>query len=231
MVSIDYFSDVLCIWAYGGQIRVDELQKQFGDRVKLQYRFIPIFAAGRTHVANVWQDEGGFKGFNRHLQEVARQWPHIKCSDNLWLDCQPSSSTTAHVVLKAVALLEEQGELSAVKLEEFSGRSRFEQLMWQVRRAFFESADNVSEFRVLQKLVESVGISWSQVFALIENGEAYAGLHRDDELKRQYCVQGSPSFVFNEGRQILYGNVGYRIIEANINELLNKDYVSGASWC
>ena len=25
MITIDYFSDVLCIWAYGGQIRLETL--------------------------------------------------------------------------------------------------------------------------------------------------------------------------------------------------------------
>ena len=33
-------------------------------------------------------------------------------------------------------------------------------------------------------------------------------------------IEGSPSFVLNEGRQNLYGNVGFRVIEANIVELL-----------
>ena len=45
-------------------------------------------------------------------------------------------------------------------------------------------------------------------------------------------VQGSPTFVFNEGRQMLYGNVGYRIIEANLRELLSRPSAEGMpSWC
>ncbi|NNJ91551.1 MAG: hypothetical protein HKP55_07745 [Gammaproteobacteria bacterium] len=85
---------------------------------------------------------------------------------------------------------------------------------------------------MLRKLVTEMGIDWDQVFALIENGEAYAQLYQDEELKRQYCVQGSPCFVLNEGRQVLYGNVGYRIVEANITELLEREeHLEGASWC
>lgn len=230
MVSIDYFSDVLCIWAYLGQARVDELKKQFGDDVKLRYRFIPIFAAAQTQVQKNWENEGGLEGFNRHLQEVASKWEHINCNPGIWLDeCKPSSSTTAHVVLKAVSLLEQQGEVERHLNSE--GRTRFEELMWQVRIAFFEDARNISEFKVLRKLIEQSGISWNEVFKLIENGQAYAALYEDDELKREYCVQGSPSFVLNEGRQVLYGNVGYRIIEANIMELMHKGETSDASWC
>ena len=44
-------------------------------------------------------------------------------------------------------------------------------------------------------------------------------------------VQGSPTFVLNDGRQKLYGNVGFRIIEANIQELLREPKPDQASWC
>jgi hypothetical protein len=35
----------------------------------------------------------------------------------------------------------------------------------------------------------------------------------------------------NDGRQKLYGNVGFRIIEANIQELLRAPVGDQASWC
>lgn len=34
----------------------------------------------------------------------------------------------------------------------------------------------------------------------------------------------------NEGRQILFGNVGYRVLQANIEELIKNPEVE-ASWC
>jgi len=233
MLTIDYFSDVLCIWAFGGQVRVDELEQQFGNQIELRYRFIPIFAAAKSNIEKVWKDQGGFAGFNRHLQTVAEQWPHVSCHPGLWLDdCMPASSTTPHVILKAVSLLEEQAIVDSDRHAEFDGKTRFEALMWKIRQAFFQAGQNISEFSVLEKLAGEVGIDWREIFRLVENGEAYAGLYKDDELKHQYCLQGSPSFVLNEGRQVLYGNVGYRIIEANITELLQREnHVDGASWC
>ena len=44
-------------------------------------------------------------------------------------------------------------------------------------------------------------------------------------------IEGSPSVVLNAGRQKLYGNVGLRIIEANIQELLRAADGDQASWC
>ena len=52
----------------------------------------------------------------------------------------------------------------------------------------------------------------------------------DYEDTKELRLKGSPSLVMNNGRQVLYGNVGYRILNANIRELLERP-VSEASWC
>ena len=57
-----------------------------------------------------------------------------------------------------------------------------------------------------------------------------AALMHDYQLAREYQIKGSPTFVMNEGRQVLFGNVGYRVLRTNIEELLNKP-ASEASWC
>jgi predicted DsbA family dithiol-disulfide isomerase len=49
--------------------------------------------------------------------------------------------------------------------------------------------------------------------------------------KEQLHITGSPTIVLNEGRQKLYGNVGYGVIEANIKELLKSPDAGAASWC
>ena len=65
----------------------------------------------------------------------------------------------------------------------------------------------------------------------LDSGAAQAALHLDTEARDEYLVPGSPTLVFNEGRQRLYGNVGYRIIEANIRELFHDPQYGEASWC
>lgn len=57
-----------------------------------------------------------------------------------------------------------------------------------------------------------------------------ASLSRDQQSARDLGVKGSPTWVLNEGRQTLSGNVGYRILNANIEELL-KHPGAEASWC
>ena len=46
---------------------------------------------------------------------------------------------------------------------------------------------------------------------------------------RQSDISVSPTYVFNNGRQRLTGNVGYRIIEANVKELLEQPHKQ-QSW-
>ncbi len=232
MIRVDYFSDLLCVWAYGGQIRLDELIHRHGDQIELQYRFISIFAAAHSQIEKNWQHQDGYLGFNRHLQEVASQWSHVNCHDKLWLDCQPSTSTSAHLVLKAVDILQQRQQISSQRQVELGNRSLFEHLMWSVREAFFAHGVDISRLSALREIVIQAGLDWQAVFDLIDNGEAFAGLYQDDQQKQQFCLQGSPSYVLNEGRQILYGNVGYKIIESNIEELLHRQQAQAdASWC
>ena len=230
VITIDYFSDILCVWAYGGQIRLDELQREFADDVRVRYRFLALFGDTRTRIGVGWSDQGGFAGFGRHLQEVCAQWGHTRLHPGVWADCRPRSCVTAHAFLKSVSL--------CLGLEQDEGQSDraacsvFDALTVQTRVAFFEQAQDISNLPVLIDLLRTTDLSVDAVLAKIENGEAYAALHRDQELAKSYGVLGSPTYVFNAGRQLLYGNVGYRIIESNVRELMLPQHVEGEpSWC
>ena len=230
-IKIEYFSDVLCIWAYGGQVRMDELKNSFPDEIEIEYRFVPIFAAGRQHVENVWKDEGGMKGFNCHLKKVATNWDHISIDNNLWTGVAPASSTTAHLYLKAIQLLSDSGKIDNSPCEGFNHRSLFEQAMWLFRDAFFGEGKDIARRQVQDSIAEKLGLPLAPIHELIDSGQAHAALHLDDEARQQYKVPGSPTLVLNEGRQLLYGNVGYRIIDANVRELLHNPDHGEASWC
>ena len=79
--------------------------------------------------------------------------------------------------------------------------------------------------------LEAAGVPVEDVRAVIDSGAAHADLEADYRDKEVLMVQGSPTFILNDGRQKLYGNVGYRVIEANINELLRSPAAGAASWC
>jgi len=76
-VKIEYFTDVLCVWAYLAQIRMDELKTEFTDEVDIEYRFIPIFGAAKSGIEKNWKEQGGVAAYNSKLRSMAKDWPHI----------------------------------------------------------------------------------------------------------------------------------------------------------
>ena len=80
------------------------------------------------------------------------------------------------------------------------------------------------------EIAEKLGLSVAAIQAQIDSSEAYAQLSEDFDLVKEHTVTVSPTLIFNEGRQRLNGNVGYRVIEANIRELLHNP-LEEQSWC
>ena len=90
-VEVLYYTDVLCVWAYAAQIRIDELKKQFGERVVVRHRFISVFGATEDRIGRGWENRGGYAAFSDHVLEVAQGFPHIEVNPEVWRSCTPSS--------------------------------------------------------------------------------------------------------------------------------------------
>jgi len=216
-IKVDYYTDILCVWAWIAQRRQDELEAQFGDDIEFCYRFINIFANTGVRIGEGWADKGGFEGFGRHVIESAAPYEDAPVSGEVWKDIRPLSSTPAHLFLKATALAyapaTEQSLAKALRVSFFTGRSA-----------------DIGKLPVLRKLAEGQGLDSGLICAAIDSGAAAAELMTDYQLARDQGIKGSPSWVLDGGRQILYGNVGYRVVRANAVELL-KHPQEEASWC
>lgn len=81
------------------------------------------------------------------------------------------------------------------------------------------------------ELAEPLGVDIHAIEERIHDGTAFASLAANYQDAYKLRIEGSPSFVLNEGRQKLYGNVEFRIIDANIQELLRVPGGDQASWC
>jgi predicted DsbA family dithiol-disulfide isomerase len=222
-IHISYFSDVLCVWAYIAQIRLDELKATFQDKVAIDYHFVSVFGNTREKLENRWRDRGGFKGYSDHVHEVATKFDHITVHPDIWTDVIPPSSTSCHLFLHAIQLLE-------IKEIIQPSEKVFEQATWAFREAFFAKLANVSDRKVQFAIAEELGLPIAAIQDQIDSGEAYALISKDFELVKEHTVTVSPTLIFNEGRQRLNGNVGYRVIEANIRELLHNP-PDEQSWC
>jgi predicted DsbA family dithiol-disulfide isomerase len=224
-IRISYFSDVLCVWAYIAQIRMDELHSAFGDKIIIEPHFTPVFGDARQKLEKNWRDRGGWQGYSNHVKGVVAQFGHVKVHPDIWTQAIPYSSTACHLFLNAIKLLETKG-LAHSK----TSQSLFDTATWAFREAFFTHLADISNRKVQCDIAKNLGLPVTKIKAQIDSGEAYAALSRDFELAKEHTVTVSPTLIFNEGRQRLNGNVGYRVIEANIRELLHNPPAE-QSWC
>lgn len=220
-VRITHFSDALCVWAYVSQIRSDELLSQFPGQVAIDCRYFQVFGDVASKIRAGWSERGGLEGYAEHVRGVAEGFPHVHVHPEVWVRDTPGSSMPAHLLLCAVRVLEAAGEADA-------GASRA--VAWGVREAFFGDCADIAARGVLLETVEKAGVQPAKVEPLLDDGRAHAALSEDLELVREQVVRASPTLIFNEGRQRLTGNVGYRIIEANVRELLESPE-GQSSWC
>ncbi len=227
VVKITYFSDVLCVWAYVAQARVDAVKEKFGDAVRIEYRFCSVFGDTAGKILTTWKDKGGYVGFNAHLRQVAERFPHIEVHPEVWLKTHPLTSASAHLFMKAVQQCEHDSGVIASQ----SAASIFDRVMWAFRCAFFRDGRDISRWDIQCEIAEAIGADIGAIEERIHSGIAFARLAADTQDADKMRIEGSPSFVLNEGRQKLYGNVGFRLMEANIQELVRAPSIDEASWC
>lgn len=217
-LSIDYYSDVLCIWAYSAKIKIDEMKKQFGDQIAISYRYTPLFADMHAMLEKNWAEKGGLQGYNKMMHKLNGMFPYVELHPEIGLQNLPHSSASCHLFLKAIDLLEQRNEIKSDDAQ----NTLLEQADWLIRLGYFRDAQDVSEQSVLMSIAEQLKIPTTALETLLKNGEAMAALASCTTDDKQKLIEGSPTFVLNEGRQKLYGNIGYHIIDANIRALLEK---------
>lgn len=213
---IDYYTDILCVWAWIAQRRIDELNLQLGDKIELRYHYIDVFGDVAKKMDTQWKNQGSYRGFAKHVRESAAKFEDAPINSKVWSAVRPATSANAHLVLKAVELsYDQQKSINAALM---------------LRISFFNDAQDIANLDVLYQLVEAHGVDRDLINNSLRDGTAMAALMGDYQKAKQQRIEGSPSYVMDGGRQILYGNVGYRVILTNIKELLTHPE-NEASWC
>lgn len=224
-LRIVHFSDLLCIWAYIGQDSLYRLTEQFADSIDIDVHVCSVFPDSHTKIERSWRDRGGFEGYAAHVRTVADRVDGYPLHRDVWSGVRPKSSASPHLFLKAVELLgaEPAGTGFADRLSNRAAR--------ELRHAFFANGRDISDWAVQSEVADSIGVEFDRVRRKIETGEAIAHLTADYEMAQTLNVQGSPTYILNEGRQILFGNISYGILEANVSELLSEMSTETGSVC
>jgi predicted DsbA family dithiol-disulfide isomerase len=215
-LTVDYYTDILCVWAWIAQRRIDELDAQLGDKIEIRRYYIDVFGDVAKNIDTGWQQRGGYAGFAEHVAEAAASFDDAPVNSKIWSEVRPVTSANAHLILKAVELAYD--------------RQRSVDAALMLRNSFFNEAQDIGNMDVILRLIGNLDLDLDFINDSISDGSAMAALMRDYQTARENNIKGSPSYVLDGGRQILYGNVGYRVIRTNIEELL-KHPGDEASWC
>lgn len=215
-LRVEYYSDVLCIWAWIAERRNQELILSFSDQVDIHCQFLDLFSDTESRIGAGWREKGGYVGFGEHVRASAEPYSDAAVHADVWTRVRPKTSANAHLVIKAVQLV--RGDGAARELA-----SAF-------RAAFFAQAVDIGILGLDLEIAEGLGHAPSELREVIESGGALAALLSDNKSAHERRVVGSPTWVMNQGRQTLYGNVGYRVLHANVEELLRRPEHE-ASWC
>ncbi|MEZ0149254.1 MAG: DsbA family protein [Candidatus Reddybacter sp.] len=167
-------------------------------------------------MTSLWQQKDGYAGFSEHVQRSAIDYENAPINPKIWSRVRPTTSANAHLILKALELVYDQ-------------QTSIDNAL-MLRTAFFVDADDISQLNILYELVAAKGLDPDLLQARLCDGSAIAALMSDYQICKLQTIKGSPSYVIDGGRQILYGNVGYRVLRANIEELA-KNSPEEASWC
>ncbi|MEZ5488686.1 MAG: DsbA family protein [Gammaproteobacteria bacterium] len=212
---IEYYTDVLCVWAWIAQRRVEEVLVENGANVLFQHRYLDLFGDTRTRIGQQWESMGQYQGFCDHVCKAAAPFSSAPVNPECWSRVRPHTSTNAHLAIKAV--------------EEVEGQHAAIDFALTLRKAFFIDAQDIGNLRIVLDLAGRQ-FNLADVQESIANGTAIAALMADYQQAKLQGIKGSPSYVIDNGRQTLYGNIGYRVLYANINELLRHPS-NEASWC
>lgn len=220
-LAVGYWSDPLCIWAFVAQSKLDRVAEEFNGQLQFDYHVVPVFGSVPWRFKKgPWVNEG-VEGRVEATRRIASENGFAEVTGEIWKRDPPASSWSPGAAIKAVFALEAEGEIAQGTAADFQ---------WRLRKRLFLDNKNVARREEQLAVAEQLGLSRAPIERRLDDGSALSALWEDHLLKEQLRIQGSPTYVFDHGRAMLYGNFDFSILEATIREL-TRGLSPGASAC
>ncbi len=220
-IEFEYWSDPLCIWAFVAQPKLEAVLERHGTFLKPRYRVVPVFGSVPQKFSTGSWSEAGPQGRAEATQRIAQQHGHDDVDGSCWLNDCPASSWACGAALAAVFSMVERETL---------GLSQGERFQWRMRERFFVDNKNVARRDVQLELAEECGVPVAALEQKLDEGAGLSALWEDHARRESLGLRGSPTFVFDGGRAMLYGNFSEAVLGATVEELV-KGLVAGGSDC
>lgn len=220
-IQFGYWSDPLCIWAFVAQEKLDRILAELGTHLVVDYRIVPVFGSVRWRFAEgPWAKEG-VDGRVVATRRIAERGGRVDVTGECWRKAAPASSWAPAAAIKAVFAMEARAESSA------GSGARYQRAL---RERFFVNEEDVARRNVQLSVAEAEGLPRATIERQLDDGSALAAVWEDHAEKERLRIQGSPTYVFDGGRAMLYGNFDYGMLRSTVEELLRGSH-PGRSAC
>jgi len=220
-IEFEYWSDPLCVWAFVAQPKLEAVLQKHGDLLAPRYRVVPVFGSIPQRFSTGSWAEKGPEGRAEATRRVAHQYGFENVDGSCWLSDCPASSWSAGAALCAVLGMVEDGTISLKVAERYQ---------WRMRERFFLENQNIARRSIQLELAEEVDVPRHELERRLDDGTGMQILWEDHTLRESLGLRGSPTFVFDGGRAMLYGNFSEAVLNATVEELV-KGLVAGGSEC
>ena len=176
-VRLDVFSDYLCPWCYNAAVRIADVEREYGDRVRIHWRAFPLIPdqqPGRRVTQKMREGR----------QRVAAEEPRALFVTPEIDTALPASSVPAQTAAKCA---ERQGD---------DAFARFRNGLFVTQ---FRDNLDISRRDVLWTLARQCGLDVDRFEADYGSGEAYEAVLRDcAEGAAWFGVSALPTVIFEE---------------------------------
>jgi len=176
-VRLDVFSDYLCPWCYNAAVRIADVEREYGDRVRVHWRAFPL-------IPDQQPGRRVSQKMREGRQRVAADEPRALFVAPEIETALPSSSVPAQ---------------TAAKCAERQGADAFARFHEGLFLAQFRDNLDISRRDVLRTLAGQCGLDVDRFEADYAGGEAYeAVLHDCAEGAAWFGVSALPTVIFDE---------------------------------
>ena len=220
-IAFEYWSDPLCIWAFVSEPRLQGVLRDRAELLRVTHRLVVVFGSVPWRFREGPWVEPGPAGRAVATRTIAQRFGRDDVTGQVWTDDAPASSWAPAAAIKA-AFAQEAAQESAT--------GSAEAYQCALRDAFFVDNRNIARRRVQLEVAEALGLRVADLEQRLDDGAALAAVWEDQRRKDERYIQGSPTYVFDDGRALLYGNVAPGILEHTVDELL-RGLNPGGSRC
>lgn len=219
-LTFQYWSDPMCIWAFVGQSKLDRVLEEWGDRIEVDYRIVPVFGSVSKRFEEGSWAEGGRAGRRETTCGIASEHGIEGVSGDVWVESEPHSSWACGTAAKAVFMMEEEGDAHPGAGADY---------LLEMRDHFYRRNRNICRRDEQLAVAERVGVDADGLQRRLDDGSALAAVCEDDNERDELGVRGSPTYVFEGGRAVLYGNFPFSVLHAVVEELLEGLEMGGSA--